>query len=78
MEFEVSYNLENEDQFWDGQRYAPPSRSNTCKAEATDTKGTELDDIVAADCREKHELIDNALRSYLSFTTNFKGMRSIA
>ncbi|OCK99682.1 uncharacterized protein K441DRAFT_157431 [Cenococcum geophilum 1.58] len=48
MEFEVSYSLDNEQQFWD-----------------------ELDDIVSASC-QTHELIDNALRSYLSFTTKFK------
>ncbi|OCK81324.1 hypothetical protein K432DRAFT_425046 [Lepidopterella palustris CBS 459.81] len=48
MEFEVSYSLDNEQQFWD-----------------------ELDDIVSANC-ESHELIDNALRLYLSFTTKFK------
>ncbi|OCL14078.1 hypothetical protein AOQ84DRAFT_331674 [Glonium stellatum] len=48
MEFEVSYNLDNEQQFWD-----------------------ELEDIVSASC-QTHELIDNALRSYLSFTTKFK------
>ncbi|KAG8529283.1 uncharacterized protein KY384_005918 [Bacidia gigantensis] len=49
MEFEVSYSLENEQQFWD-----------------------ELDDILSVQC-EEHELIDNVLRSYLTFTTNFKG-----
>ncbi|KAG7009038.1 cell surface mannoprotein [Physcia stellaris] len=48
MDFEVSYTLENEQQFWD-----------------------ELDEIVSAHC-ETHELIDNALRSYLNFTTNYK------
>ncbi|KAF2868930.1 hypothetical protein BDV95DRAFT_106933 [Massariosphaeria phaeospora] len=48
MAFEVSYNLENEQQFWD-----------------------ELDDIVSTPCQE-HEMIDNALRSYLNVTTNYK------
>ncbi|TKA49880.1 hypothetical protein B0A49_11257 [Cryomyces minteri] len=48
MEFEVSYSLENEQQFWD-----------------------ELDDITRAHC-DTHEAIDNTLRSYLSFTANFK------
>ncbi|KZF21937.1 hypothetical protein L228DRAFT_262045 [Xylona heveae TC161] len=48
MEFEVSYSLDNEQQFWD-----------------------ELDEIVSAHC-QSHALIDNALRSYLSFTTNYK------
>ncbi|KAF2730456.1 hypothetical protein EJ04DRAFT_537223 [Polyplosphaeria fusca] len=48
MAFEVSYNLENEQQFWD-----------------------ELDDIVTTRCQE-HEHIDNALRSYLNVTTNYK------
>ncbi|KAL8742410.1 MAG: hypothetical protein Q9190_005106 [Brigantiaea leucoxantha] len=49
MEFEVSYTLDDEQQFWD-----------------------ELDDIVSATC-ETHGLIDDALRSYLTFTTNYKG-----
>ncbi|KAI9735866.1 MAG: hypothetical protein M1834_001331 [Cirrosporium novae-zelandiae] len=49
MEFEVSYTLDNEQQFWD-----------------------EIDDIVSANC-QSHALIDNALRSYLSFTTKYKG-----
>ncbi|KAI9676920.1 MAG: hypothetical protein M1817_006759 [Caeruleum heppii] len=48
MEFEVSYSLDDEQQFWD-----------------------ELDDIVSQRC-ETHELIDNALRSYLQFTSNFR------
>ncbi|KAL9042285.1 MAG: hypothetical protein Q9214_003829, partial [Letrouitia sp. 1 TL-2023] len=49
MDFEVSYTLDNEQQFWD-----------------------ELDEIVSANC-EKHSLIDDALRSYLTFTANYKG-----
>ncbi|KAL6721148.1 pre-rRNA processing [Lecanora helva] len=49
MEFEVSYTLDNEQQFWD-----------------------ELDEIVSAECCS-HQLIDNALRSYLTFTTDYKG-----
>ncbi|QDS71375.1 hypothetical protein FKW77_002657 [Venturia effusa] len=32
----------------------------------------ELEDILSAQC-QSHESIDNALRSYLAFTTNFKG-----
>ena len=32
----------------------------------------ELDDIVSTHC-PSHALIDNALRAYLSFTTNYKG-----
>ena len=35
--------------------------------------GIELDDIVSAQC-ESHELIDNALRTYLNFTTKYKGI----
>ncbi|KAI4153936.1 MAG: hypothetical protein LQ340_001991 [Diploschistes diacapsis] len=48
MELEVSYSLDNEQQFWD-----------------------EIDDIVSTKC-QTHELIDNALRSYLHFTTTYK------
>ncbi|RDW67893.1 hypothetical protein BP6252_09289 [Coleophoma cylindrospora] len=47
-EFEVSYSLDNEEQFWE-----------------------ELHDIVSTKC-PTHQLIDNTLRSYLHFTTNFK------
>jgi hypothetical protein len=47
-EFEISYSLDDETQFW-----------------------RELDDIVAVEC-SSHQLIDNTLRSYLHFTTNFK------
>ncbi|KAL9603651.1 MAG: hypothetical protein Q9219_000970 [cf. Caloplaca sp. 3 TL-2023] len=49
MEFEVSYDLDNEQQFWD-----------------------ELDDIVSAQC-QTHGLIDDALRSYLTFIANYRG-----
>ncbi|KAK3207271.1 hypothetical protein GRF29_103g394900 [Pseudopithomyces chartarum] len=50
MAFEVSYNLENEQQFWD-----------------------ELDDIVSTRCHQhQHEIIDNALRSFLNVTTNYR------
>ena len=38
----------------------------------TDVCFSELDDIVSAHC-ETHELIDNTLRSYLHFTTNYRG-----
>ncbi|KAL8713935.1 MAG: hypothetical protein Q9220_002081 [cf. Caloplaca sp. 1 TL-2023] len=49
MEFEVSYELDNEQQFWD-----------------------ELDDIVSTEC-QTHGLIDDALRSYLTFINNYRG-----
>ncbi|KAK8196815.1 hypothetical protein HDK77DRAFT_488067 [Phyllosticta capitalensis] len=48
MEFEVSYSLDNAEQFWE-----------------------ELDDILSAPC-DTSQAIDNSLRSYLSFSTNFK------
>ncbi|KAL8997067.1 MAG: hypothetical protein Q9169_003557 [Polycauliona sp. 2 TL-2023] len=49
MEFEVSYHLDDEQQFWD-----------------------ELDDIVAAQC-QSHGHIDDALRSYFAFVSNYRG-----
>ncbi|KAI4097191.1 MAG: hypothetical protein LQ344_000601 [Seirophora lacunosa] len=49
MEFEVCYQLDNEQQFWD-----------------------ELDDIVSAQ-GQTHGLIDDALRSYITFVTSYKG-----
>lgn len=33
----------------------------------------ELDDILSVNCRS-HELIDNALRSYFAFTSEYKGL----
>jgi len=71
MDFEVSYSLDNEQQFWDGAcrpRVQLRNESN-CFAE--------LDDIISADTKT-HELIDNALRSYLRFTANFKGVMTFA
>lgn len=71
MAFEVSYNLENESQFWDGEK--------TCTT-ATPPEGatrligdTELDDIASTRC-ESHEIIDNSLRSFLEITTSYKSM----
>ncbi|KAI4290113.1 MAG: hypothetical protein L6R35_000601 [Caloplaca aegaea] len=49
MEFDVCYQLDNEQQFWD-----------------------ELDDIVSAQC-QTHGFIDDALRSYITFVTSYKG-----
>lgn len=65
MAFEVSYSLENEQQFWDGEP-APP-RWHLAAA----NRDSELDDIVSTRCQE-HEAIDNALRSYLNVTTSYK------
>ncbi|KAL8775001.1 MAG: hypothetical protein Q9209_000480 [Squamulea sp. 1 TL-2023] len=49
MEFEVSYHLDDEEQFWD-----------------------ELDDILSTQC-QSHGPIDDALRSYFAFVSNYKG-----
>ncbi|KAF8458272.1 hypothetical protein BDZ91DRAFT_666113 [Kalaharituber pfeilii] len=48
MEFDVSYSLENEQQFWD-----------------------ELDEIVNSPCRTT-QLVENNLRAYLGFVTDFQ------
>ncbi|KAI9834259.1 MAG: hypothetical protein M1819_003097 [Sarea resinae] len=67
MEFEVSYSLDNEQQFWDGR-----SLLFVLKALSRLTSlSAELDDIVSVHC-QTHELIDNALRLYLHFTTIYK------
>lgn len=68
MESEVSYSLDNEQQFWDGM-FATPAIGPPLNAT------TELDDIVSKNC-DAHEDIDNTLRSFLSFTTKFKGIWS--
>lgn len=74
MDLEVSYNLDNEQQFWEGMHLHPPPRKPRGYL-LTYPALVELEDIVSAQC-ESHELIDNALRAYLSFTTNFKGNRA--
>jgi hypothetical protein len=73
MAFEVSYNLENEQQFWDGAwcSACDPTIARIWKL----TRTTELEDIVSTRCQED-ELIDNALRAYLSVTTTYKGSTS--
>ncbi|KAL8784446.1 MAG: hypothetical protein Q9213_003969 [Squamulea squamosa] len=50
MEFEISYHLDNEQQFWD-----------------------ELDDILSAQC-QSYGPIDDALRSYFAFVSNYRGI----
>lgn len=70
MAFEVSYNLENEQQFWDGESIRDPHQSS-CQKLICDT---ELDDIVSTRCQE-HDIIDNCLRSFLNVTTNYKSTR---
>lgn len=61
----VSYDLDNEQQFWDGKW-----SHNYVVLAYTDLE-IELDDIVSLSC-DDYELIDNALRAYLKFTSNFK------
>jgi hypothetical protein len=46
-----------------------------CESALTGLDFAELEDILSATC-QTHELIDNVLRSYLAFTTNFKGIHS--
>jgi hypothetical protein len=48
-----------------------PQSAHSCAVFANAPWTAELDDIVSAKC-PSHQLIDNALRSYLQFTTNFK------
>lgn len=49
-----------------------PASTNKPLDHCTDKPRPELDDIVSAHC-QSHDLIDNALRSYLTFTTQYKG-----
>ncbi|KAI9703978.1 MAG: hypothetical protein M1820_005760 [Bogoriella megaspora] len=67
MELEVSYELENAEQFWAGALpHALILRENMLTR-----MSIELDDIVSTHCGSE-ETIDNALRSWLHFTTNFR------
>jgi DNA primase large subunit len=77
-EFEVSYSLDNEQQFWDGE-CAPSCSSQTyARSVLSRNRNTtnrpvpiELEEIVSVQCTSSG-LIDNALRTFLHFTTNFK------
>ena len=85
MAFEVSYDLENEQQFWDGECESVRERRERLRratltvlqprqpATLTNSRGThtELDDIVSTRCHQ-HEIIDNSLRSFLNVTTSYK------
>ena len=72
MAFEVSYNLENEQQFWDGKG-ALMRRPHHAWCTLLTRCATELDDIVSTRCRQHdYEIIDNALRSFLNVTTNYR------
>jgi hypothetical protein len=69
-DLDVSYNLESEDQFWDGELsdgFFCSLRILTC------ANLPELDDILSSSS-SAHAEIDNVLRSYLSFITSFRGM----
>jgi hypothetical protein len=70
MAFEVLYNLENEQQFWDGKSTCNPHQRRPREL----ISDTELDDIVSTRC-QSHESIDNSLRSFLNVTTNYKCTR---
>jgi hypothetical protein len=74
MAFEVSYNLDNEQQFWDGESACNPTTGSRSRSPGL-TSDTELDDIVSTRCQE-HEIIDNSLRSFLNVTTSYKCMLS--
>jgi hypothetical protein len=74
MAFEVSYSLENEQQFWDGECAHNPHQYKPREL----IGDTELDDIVSTRCNgQDHEIIDNSLRSFLNVTTNYKCMRHL-
>ncbi|KAI9894272.1 MAG: hypothetical protein M1814_004126 [Vezdaea aestivalis] len=62
MEFEVSYILETEQQFWEGALVVSPLAISAAR---------QLEDILSVHCGT-HELIDNALRSYLAFASTYR------
>jgi len=69
MESEEAYSVEDEQQFWDGA-YLFAFRPALFSDHAPQT---ELEECVSADC-QTHGLIDNALRTFLSLTTTFRGI----
>lgn len=72
--------VENEEQFWAGMWLFLHVKAQACGIEggklADDRTGyTGLDDIMAKPC-ETYELIDDALRAFLAFTTmHRRGLR---
>ena len=75
MAFEVSYNLENEQQFWDGERLACLRAAPPAVTPPVLTPRAELDDIVSTRCRDE-ESIDNSLRAFLNVTTSYRCTQS--
>lgn len=67
MDAESGYEVQNEEHFWHGMAFAPPRETGAHSADCS----VELFKIVNADC-DNHEDIDDVLRSYLAFTTQFK------
>lgn len=67
---ELSFDVESEEQFWDG-RSCCPSRYATGQTCAEHNTG--LDNVFAAPS-DNHEAIDDALRSFIAITTRFKRM----
>lgn len=66
MEFEVSYTLDDEQQFWDGMS------SRVLYVFIQTECALELDDILSVRCNSP-ELIDQTLRSFLRFTSTYRG-----
>lgn len=80
MELEdVSYSLENEQQFWAGELHGFLLQSSlftlleSCQlANRNACASIELENILSEKC-DTHALIDNVLRAYLGFSAQFKG-----
>ena len=69
----MSYSLDNEQQFWDGKCLPTTSIFASLFKDITSSNlYPEVDDIISTPCRT-NESIDNTLRRYLSFTSNFSG-----
>ncbi|KAK5007020.1 hypothetical protein LTR28_005772, partial [Elasticomyces elasticus] len=65
MDTDTSHTVDNEQKFWDGMNVYLSMPKYTLLI-----MFPELDGIVSARC-ETHELIDDALRSYLAFTSTY-------
>jgi hypothetical protein len=72
MDFEVSYDFENEQQLWDGRFRSKPSTLPNAYLQTNGAFFLELEEIVSRNCTT-NDLIDDALRSYLNIATSSWG-----
>lgn len=69
MDFEVSPNFEDEQQFWNGEFADPTLQVSTV---GVNILLLELENVVSKHC-DTYDLIDDTLRSFLNLATTSRG-----